>query len=816
MLDKYRVVDLSDERGLLCGSLLADLGAEVIRVEPPGGSTARVAAPAGALWEAWARNTSSVTVDMADAGDLETLRRLISRADFLVESGEPGWLQPYGLDFASVERLNPAIVYVSITPFGTTGPRADDPATDLTVQAASGSLFDGGTADRPPLRTAGNHSWAHAGAEAASAALIAHHARRRSGVGQHVDVSGQEAFSLAAGFRSFAHLLNATVAIRSGDEFPMGPVTVPTIFRAADGFVVLAFLFGPTMGPYARRLMEWIHEEGECDAETRDKDWVGYIGLLASGEEPRSELDRVLGIVSRFVEARSVQTLFDEVRKRQIMLVPANSLAHVFEDEHAHHRGAFWRATDLPGTPLVHGPMAKFSRTPLSYRRRAPALGEHTAMLTTSERPPTPWGSGQIPERALDDLKVLDFSWLMAGPWTTRVLADYGATVLKIESEKRKDAIRMAPPFRDDVMGDQNSQPFHSVAAGKMSLGLDLTTDEGRKIALELVEWADIVVESFSPKAMSNWGLDYEHLRAVKPDIIMLSSSLFGQTGPNALLPGVGIMGSAVSGITAMTGWPGEKVTGPWGAYTDFTAPRISVLAILAAIDHRRSTGEGQYIDLSQVETGYPWIAPELLDYSVDGHQFTPDGNGHPAMAPHSVYPSAGDDKWIAIAARDDRDWVALCRAIDQPELADDPRLGDVDGRRAHAEHIDEIVAAWTRTRDAREAERTLVQHGVPASAVVDPYSFPDEVQFRHRGHVVTGQEPSGDPIPFESTHTILSRTPAQTRWAGPSIGQHTDVVLGSILGYDDRRIAELRSSGVIRPPSRSPGQDLPPRRGNA
>lgn len=797
MLENYRVIDLSDERGLLCSSILADLGAEVVHVEPPGGSAARTAAPAGALWEAWARNSLSVTIDMASAEDLQRLRDLVRTADFLIESGEPGWLERYGLDYASVETLNPAIVYVSITPFGSSGPRAADPATDLTVQAASGLLFTVGSPERPPLRIPGNHSWAHAGAEAAGAALIAHHARRRSGLGQHVDISAQEATALAAMGSSFAHELKATPITRTGDMLSLGKAATPTIYPAADGFVVLMFTFGPSWGPYARRLMEWIYEEGECDEQTRDKDWIGYLDLIRSGAEPLSELDRLVEIVSRFCAKRPAQQLFDEARARKIMMAPVNSFAQVLEDEQLRHREFFWRATDLPDAPPVPGAFAKFSRTPLEYRRRAPAPGEDTGLVTTSGRSPVAWGGDPVPERALDDVKVLDFSWLMAAPWATRVLADHGATVVKVEGQKRPDPGRMSPPFRNDEVRDSNSALFHTNTAGKLSMALDLSTEEGKEVVRDLVKWADVVIESYSPKAMRNWGLDYAQLTKIKPDLIMLSSSLFGQTGPYAMLPGLGTMGSAMSGITATIGWPGEKVIGPPGAYTDVTAPRLGLIAVLAALDHRKSTGEGQYIDFAQVESGVSWIGPELLDFVLNGHQFAALGNSNPTMAPHGVYPSQGQEKWVALAVRDDRDWLACCRTIGRDDLADDPRYRDVAARLANAADLDEVITAWTQGRSAQEAERLLVAQGVPAAAILDPADFAAEPQFRHRGHITSALEFNPDGVPFQSTHAILSRTPAQTRWGGPPLGQHTDAVLRSILGYEEQRIAELRAAGV-------------------
>ena len=797
MLEPYRVVDFSDERGLYCSSILADLGAEVIHVEPPEGSGARRAAPAGALWEAWARNTKSVALDLTAPADVQRVLRLVAGADFVVESMGPGEMARHGLDYGAVAHVNPGVVYVSISPFGLTGPRAHDPATDLTVQAASGVLLEVGNADRPPLRVANNHAWAHAGAEAAGAALIAHHARRRCGRGQHVDVSAQDAMSLANGFASVAGLVDATPTRRTGGGIVVGAVEIPTIFRAADGFVSLTFFFNQMQAPYTRRTMEWVHDEGECDASTRDKDWVNYLELLLSGSEPMSELHRIVAILERFVAARPVDELFEEARKRRIMLVPASSLSQVLDDPQLKERDFWWHAHDLPGVPKVNGPMARFGATPLRYRHRAPSVGEHTTELSLVRLRPERELVGEAPARALDDVKVLDFTWIMAGPWSTRVLADYGATVVKIEGFQRVDPIRQMPPLKDNTAGLDNSGGFQCNNAGKMSVALDPNNALGRDTVVELVRWADVVVDSFSPKAMKGWRLDYDHLRQIKPDIIAVSSSLFGQTGPLALMPGVGTMGSAMSGITAMTGWPDRPPTGPWGPYTDFTSPRITVASILAALDHRARTGGGQFVDISQSESSIGWIAPELVATSM-GTAFERLGNSNPAMAPHGVYPTSGADSWVAIAVRSDHEWVALCRAMEATALAADVRLATLRGRAAATDEIDAAIAAWTSTLSNHEVEQRLRECGVPAAALLDAASIPADPQLRHRDHVVQPAHATHGSFPVVSSHVKMSLTPGRVERAGPTIGEFTDDVLRSILGYGDDQIAELRAAGAI------------------
>jgi crotonobetainyl-CoA:carnitine CoA-transferase CaiB-like acyl-CoA transferase len=400
--------------------------------------------------------------------------------------------------------------------------------------------------------------------------------------------------------------------------------------------------------------------------------------------------------------------------------------------------------------------------------------------------------------QVLDDVKVLDFMWVMAGPTATRVLADYGAHVIRIESTRRIDTARTLAPFHGGVPGPENSGIFQNLNVGKRMLTLDPTRAEGREVVLDLVRWADVVTESFSPKAMRGWGLGYEALRAVKPDVIMLSSCLMGQTGPMATFAGYGNLAAAISGFSNLGGWPDRPPAGPFSAYTDYVAPRFITAAILAALEYRRRTGLGQYIDVSQAEASLHFLGPALLDYTVNGRVAGRIGNRDRDLVPHGVYPAAGADRWVAIGVDGDAQWRALCTAMDAPALADDPRFASVDARRAHEDALDATVSAWTSTRDMHAIETLLQAHRVPASAVQNSRELAADVQLRHRGHFLEVPDALHGTTTVEASRFRLSRTPARISGPAPTYGDHTESILGEVLGYDDDRITALVSSGAL------------------
>ena len=400
--------------------------------------------------------------------------------------------------------------------------------------------------------------------------------------------------------------------------------------------------------------------------------------------------------------------------------------------------------------------------------------------------------------QALDDVKILDFMWVLAGPSATRVLADYGATVVRVESTRRMDTARTLAPFHDGRAGAERSALFHNTNANKLMLTLDPTRPEGRSVVLDLVRWADVVAESFKPGVMRSWGLDYTALRAVKPDVVMLSTCLMGQTGPWASFAGYGNLAAAISGFSNLGGWPDRPPAGPFSAYTDYVSPRFVAVAILAALEHRRRTGEGQHIDLSQTEASLHFLGPALLDQAVNGRLPERVGNRDADCVPHGVYPAAGNDCWVAIAVDGDAAFAALCEAMARPELAADPRFTAVTGRRESEQLLDGEVTAWTCTRDAGEIERCLQAHGVAASAVQGSAALLADPQLAHRGHFLTVPHPDLGSTTIEGSRFQLSRTPPRVPSAAPTYGCDTARVLTELLGYDDARITELVVSGAL------------------
>jgi len=812
VLSPYRVLDLTDERGLACGCVLADLGADVVQVEPLEGSSARrrgpflkgEAGPENSLqWLAYARNKRSVALDLQDPAARDELLRLVDGADFLIESQGARVMAALGLGYDELAARNPALVYVSITAFGSEGPKADYPATDLTVQAASGSMALNGEADRAPLRAGGVSAWAYAGMEAAGAALVAHHERVRSGRGQHVHVSGLLSTNLAAVFSLLSGSLGGPRGTRAGGGLQIGPVRSPFIWESSDGFVSLLLMFGGPGGRFFGNFLSWMREEDALDAEDAERDWSAVLGEILTGKSGPEAMAGLVERIADFLRARTKAELLDAALSRELLLVPVSTVEDAFESPQFEARG-YWRDVERDGRALRYpGPFAVLSHTPIRYRRPAPRIGEHTREIL-DEPPRTPAASVAEPaapataDLPLAGLKVLDFMWVMAGPYSTRVLSDYGATVVKVESASPMDLVRVLPPFYGGVAGPENSASFGSLNAGKRSLSLDLRTPESRAIVHDLVRWADVVTESFSAGAMKDLGFDYDSLREINPGLIMLSSCLFGQTGPLSPMAGYGTMGAAVAGLVQPTGWPDRAPCGPFGPYTDWLAPRLTVPTLLAALDHRRRTGQGQYVDQAQAESALHFMAPALLDYSANGEVIDRVANADPQMAPHGVFPADGDDEWLAVAVRDDADWKRLCHAIERPDLASDARLASLDGRLEHGDEIGAALSLWTRERGASEAEQALQQAGVPAHVVVHAERASEEPQFE--GHFVEAPHALHGTAVVESSRFQLSRTPARVARAAPTLGQDTDAVLRELLGYDDGRIESLRAAGALGP----------------
>lgn len=402
------------------------------------------------------------------------------------------------------------------------------------------------------------------------------------------------------------------------------------------------------------------------------------------------------------------------------------------------------------------------------------------------------------PPLPLADVKILDLMWVMAGPAGTRMLADYGATIVRVDSQRRIDTARTLQPFFQRKPGPDNSALFQNLNAGKYGVSIDLAKEAGREVVRDLVRWADVVTESFSPRAMKGWGLDYESLRKIKPDIIMISSCLMGQSGPWAKFAGFGNLAAAISGFFNLVSWPDRPPAGPFSAYTDYVSPRFTAIAILAALEHRRRTGQGQYIDQSQAEASLHFLTPALLDYTVNGRVQGGVGNRDLNMAPHGIYPTAGEDRWLALAVQTEQQWQALCSAMGQAGLTEDSRFATREARLQHQDELDDLISAWTRTQDRFVLEELLQARGVAAGAVRTLHEQVEDPQLQQRKHFVPLEHPTLGPITVEGSRFRMSRTPAEVKRAAPTWGQDNQYVLEQILGYSEEKITELVAAEVL------------------
>ncbi len=807
MLSPYRVLDLTDDRGHLAAFLLGQLGAEVILVEPAEGSAARRVGPflddapgpdepkqsKQSLWHlAYNRGKKSVTLDSVD------LEALCRSADVLIESGA----FPLDVDRLVVE--HPSLVAVSISPFGRSGPKAGWLASDLTIAAASGQLALTGDHDRAPVRISEPQVFHHAAADAAVAAVIALLERARSGRGQHVDVSAQQSYILATQGSMLAAAVGSPEAERMAGGLRVGPYLLRLVYPARDGHVTITYLFGDMIGPYTQRLMSWVHEEGFCSAELRDLDYISFFELLFTGQLDISLLTQAADAVAALTATKSKAELFAEARRRRLLIAPVETTKELASFEQFGGRG-FWDEVPVEisgagsgrGSVRFPGPWAHPTRTPLHRLGPAPRLGEHNPLVPDllRRRPSAPPAVEPPPTgRALDDLKVLDFTWVVAGPLTTRMLADHGATVVRIESEKRLDAVRAGGPFLAGLSGVDDSAGWHNYAAGKRSLQLDVSHPAADPVVADLVRWADLVIESFTPGVIPALGFGYDVLRDINPAVVMCSTSLMGQTGPLAQFSGFGNLAAALTGFYEITGWPDRSPAGPFLAYTDYVAPRFAALAALSAVDHARRTGEGQYVDIAQGEAALHLLAPALLEWTINGRVVTRRGNDDATCIPHGVYPGAGSDRWVAIACQDDTQWRRLAAVIGRDDLAD---LA-ADDRRARREELDGMIATWTTQHPPDVAQDLLQAAGVAAHDVQNSTQCVADLQLAHRRHFRRVPHPLHGDTFVEGPNGAYSRTAPYPAWGGPTVGQHTEAVLRDILGYDDDAIAELVIAGAV------------------
>lgn len=406
--------------------------------------------------------------------------------------------------------------------------------------------------------------------------------------------------------------------------------------------------------------------------------------------------------------------------------------------------------------------------------------------------------SDPMRKQILEGIKIADFSWVVVGSVVTRCLADFGATVVRIESATNPDILRVSPPFKDSLPGLNRSGYFANYNANKHGLSLNLKHPKGLAVAKRLIAWADVVCESFTPGTMADWGLGYEDLKRIKPEIIMLSTCNLGQTGPLARQPGYGTQLVSLAGFTHLSGWPDRLPAQPYGAYTDTIAPHFAIAGIMAALDYRRRTGRGQYLDLSQLEAAIHFLAPVILDYTVNGQKWIRLGNRCSQAAPHGVYPCRGEDRWCAIAVFSDQEWQALCHIVGHAEWGHDPRFDTLSNRKQNEDELDRLIGLWTRERQAEEVIDLLQAAGVACGVVQTGEDIHEDPQLQHRRHLQVLHHPEIGLHSYDNQSFQLSETPSRLERPGPCLGEHTEYVCKEFLGMSDEEFVTLLNEGVF------------------
>ena len=816
LLDGVRVLDLATPRAEMAGRVLADMGAEVIKVEPPGGAAARRMPPfseseAGRslYWAAMGFGKKSVVIDLEDADGRADFRALLATADVLIESFDPGVMAGWGLGYDDVKDQLPRLVYASVTPYGQNGPWADRAATDLTVEAAGGLVGLQGDGDRPPVPVGFPQAAIHAGVQAAADVSISLREREHSGLGQHLDVSQQAAVVWT--------LMHATgFPTNTGDDPPgtsarrNGPPNelIGAIHQCADGYVVFNVGLAGLGLRHTTRFLEWLAEEGELGGELEGVDldqWGQELTALAMAGD--AEAMRRAGValeqLEAFIATHTMAELYGQAVTRVFMLAPLYNYEDIANDKHLAAR-EYWVEVDGHRYP---GPFAKLSQTPLRLERPAPALGQDQELVAQA-RAAASAGSDAPGERArievngasrapFEGIKIADFAWVGVGPLISKSMADHGATVVHVESATRPDVLRMAPPFKDNVPGLDHAQFFANFNSSKYGLALRLDTDDGREYARQLIDWADVVVESFTPGTLARMGFDYATLSQERPELIMVSTCLRGQWGPECSYAGFGLQGSCLSGLHYITGWPDRAPAGTWGAYTDFINPRFGSGVLAAAIRHRDRTGQGQYIDLAQTEAGIHFSAPLLLDYLENGRVANAPGHESMYACPHGIFQTVGLERYVAIATETAAQWRALCGVIGLDAWTGD-EFDELAARIAHKDAIEDAIRAWCLPQEHVAVVERLAAAGVPVALVERPSDLYSDPQLSHRDFFVTLEHSVMGPTPYDGLVSQFSGSQSRLRKAAPALGEDTHYVLSEILGVPEDRIAMSVASGAL------------------
>jgi crotonobetainyl-CoA:carnitine CoA-transferase CaiB-like acyl-CoA transferase len=776
-LRDIQVIDVTTGiAGPYCTKLFADAGAEVIKVEPTGGDPLRRYAATtevppgedGALFRYLNAGKKSIIGRVDDP----RIDQLLAGADLLVED------LPLGIvDVDALRKRHPHLVVVSITPFGRSGPLAGRPATDLTLQAESGALLFKGDRNRAPVQAGGRIAEYFGGLFAAPPALAAVVQARETGRGRSIDVSIHDVMAIAgSNYTRVLHEINGRPPITA----PCRYIDTPGIEQAHDGMVG----FNTNAGHMFQMFLLLVERPDLMD----DPSYVNIRNRIAMGSAWQK-------IIDDWVGQRCVQEILDAAVALRVPVAPVHDGATVLADEHLTARHVFVTGPD----GFVHPrPPYLIDGTAMGVSTPAPRLAEHTDSVVA--RPTRPVGNATSAERSalpLAGTKVVDLTSWWVGALATQTLALLGADVIHVEGVAHPDGMRLTnAALGTDGPWWERGHMFAAVNVNKRGITLDLGTDAGRELLWQLIDWADVLVENFSPRVAESWGLTHEAVLARNPRIVYQRMPAYGLTGPWRDRPAFAQTIEPMSTMASITGYPDARPLSK-GGLPDPVSGTHGAWAALVALAEQRRRNSGVFVESVMVEAALNATAQPLLEFATYGNVIGRTGNRSSHAAPQGVYAGVGPDQWLAISVIDDDQWRSLVAVVNDPRLQDHS-LARADARRKRHDEIDEVLAEWAATRDPRDAAEELGEHGVPAAECWDPRLLADHPHLRERGlyapvtHSVLGSyEAPGLPYRFDDVDQWVHT-------AAPAFGEHNCEVLTDVLGLSDEVISALSTAGVI------------------
>jgi benzylsuccinate CoA-transferase BbsF subunit len=797
----YTVIELGQGVSApYCARLFADYGADVIKVEPPEGDVARRWGPfpgdvadkeKSGTFHFLNSNKRSVSLDVESESGRARFIELITGADVLIENNLPAQMRAWGLDYEALAAINPALVMISITPFGQTGPYSNWKGSDLNAYHLSGaSSRYCGKPDRAPLEHGTFAADFFGAVSAASWGLAATLGRDVAGGGQHVDVSSAEAIAAAftGGQNIGGYAQDGKFDKRTG--VGMSLAAPASIVPCKDGYVWMLAL--------------------------EAAQWNGLVEVMGNPEWAQLEMfqnmftraensDLIYSMVGEWTMEHDKMQIMDDCQAAGCPITAVFTIQEAADHPHLKERGYIVELEHSAlGRYRMLGAPFQLSATPGGPKQAAPLLGEHSEEVLAS----LPSAAPQIDASAgnpdgdalpLSGLRVANFGWVWAGPVTGQTLSFLGAEVYKIESYARVDMTRTLPPFAEGKSDPNRSLSNNACWAGNGSVSINLKQPEGRKLALELVAQSDIVIENFGPGVMEQLGFGYEELKKVRPDIIMFSMPATGLYGPMKNVRTYGLSLTSTTGLDSLVGYSDGVPVPVENAYSDPYNGIFGAFAILTAVAHRTRTGEGQQIDFSQQEAIMQMVGPAFMDYALNDRVAGPIDNRHPlsAAAPHGVFPCAGDDRWISIACESNAEWAALVEAMGSPDWATAAQYADTAGRVAGITQLHEQLGAYTQGFDDRALADSLQAAGVPAAPVLNVGDLLEDPHYKARNTFIEVDHPLGYKETIYGAYVKLSRTPARVV-PGPFIGQDNDYVFKTLLGVPEARYQQLKDDEII------------------